>query len=209
MWSNDPNIGYAWTAALVTNGLANPAYQHLLRWNGTEWDLEEWLELERERIEQVMELDFLTDRLLETETPGGERGVGAGLRRVDPVGEVAERYSDRIVITTDNPRSEDAQNIIVDILAGLSDADEATVIEDRAAAIAWAIEQAREVWPDAPDGPQRHDRTDDPDRDYGELGLGVSSVFKGGGQVFFSYDTLIGFENLTSHLFTLGGRIEF
>lgn len=52
-------------------------------------------------------------------------------------------------------------------------------------------------------------RTDDPDRDYGELGIGVSSVFKGGGQVFFSYDTLIGFKNLTSNLFTLGGRLEF
>lgn len=52
-------------------------------------------------------------------------------------------------------------------------------------------------------------RTDDPDRDYAELGLAVSSVFQGGGQVFFSYDTLLGFENLTSHLFTLGGRWEF
>lgn len=51
--------------------------------------------------------------------------------------------------------------------------------------------------------------TDEPDRDYAEVGLGVSSVFQGGAQVFFSYDTLLGFENLTSHLFTLGGRWEF
>jgi outer membrane autotransporter protein len=51
--------------------------------------------------------------------------------------------------------------------------------------------------------------TDDPEEDYAELGLAVSSVFQSGGQVFFSYDTLLGFENLTSHLFTLGGRWEF
>ncbi len=71
---------------------------------------------------------------------GGDRDKG----KRPQMGEVAERYSDRVVITTDNPRSEDAQNIIVDILAGLSHVDEATVIEDRAAAIAWAIEQARD-----------------------------------------------------------------
>ena len=48
-----------------------------------------------------------------------------------------------------------------------------------------------------------------PEEDYAELGLAVSSVFQSGAQVFFSYDTLLGFENLTSHLFTLGGRWEF
>jgi uncharacterized protein YhjY with autotransporter beta-barrel domain len=51
--------------------------------------------------------------------------------------------------------------------------------------------------------------TDDPDRDYAELGLAVTAVFQGGSQVFFSYDTLLGFELLTSHLFTVGGRLEF
>ena len=60
------------------------------------------------------------------------------------MGEVAERHSDHVIITTDNPRSEDARAIIDDILDGLAHADEATVIEDRAAAIAWAIEQARD-----------------------------------------------------------------
>ena len=51
--------------------------------------------------------------------------------------------------------------------------------------------------------------TDEPDRDYAELGLAVTAVFQGGSQVFFSYDTLLGFERLTSHLFTVGGRLEF
>jgi outer membrane autotransporter protein len=51
--------------------------------------------------------------------------------------------------------------------------------------------------------------TDEPDRDYAELGIAVSAVFQGGSQAFFSYDTLLGFENLSTHLFTLGGRWEF
>jgi UDP-N-acetylmuramoyl-L-alanyl-D-glutamate--2,6-diaminopimelate ligase len=46
------------------------------------------------------------------------------------------------VITTDNPRNEDALAIIDDIVGGLSHHDEATIIEDRAAAIGWAIEHA-------------------------------------------------------------------
>lgn len=51
--------------------------------------------------------------------------------------------------------------------------------------------------------------TDDPDRDYFELGLGVSAVFRGGMQAFLNYDTLLGFRNLQDHLFTLGARWEF
>jgi outer membrane autotransporter protein len=51
--------------------------------------------------------------------------------------------------------------------------------------------------------------TDDPDSDYFEFGLAISGVFRGGAQVFLSYDTLLGFEDLSSHLFTLGGRWEF
>ena len=35
------------------------------------------------------------------------------------MGEIAERLSDKIVITSDNPRSEDPQQIITDVLAGL------------------------------------------------------------------------------------------
>jgi UDP-N-acetylmuramoyl-L-alanyl-D-glutamate--2,6-diaminopimelate ligase len=58
------------------------------------------------------------------------------------MGKVAEQLSDRVVVTTDNPRSEDTQAILDDILTGLADTGKATVIEDRAAAIAWAIEQA-------------------------------------------------------------------
>ncbi|OUS12028.1 hypothetical protein A9Q89_07075 [Gammaproteobacteria bacterium 53_120_T64] len=51
--------------------------------------------------------------------------------------------------------------------------------------------------------------TDDADEDYAELSLGLSAVFKGGMQGFFNYETLIGFDDLTSHLFTVGVRSEF
>jgi len=51
--------------------------------------------------------------------------------------------------------------------------------------------------------------TDDPDSDYFELGVGVSAVFKNGVQAFFNYDTVLGMDDFTIHMFTLGGRWEF
>ena len=71
---------------------------------------------------------------------GGDRDQG----KRPQMGKAAEQYSDHVVVTTDNPRSEDAQIIIDDILAGTAHADKVTIIEDRAAAIAWAIDQARD-----------------------------------------------------------------
>ena len=58
------------------------------------------------------------------------------------MGKLAEHLADRVVITTDNPRHEDPQQIIDGILAGFNSADQAIVIEDRAAAIAWVIANA-------------------------------------------------------------------
>ena len=52
---------------------------------------------------------------------------------------LVERLADRVVITSDNPRSENPTEIINDIVSGLIEAENATVIEDRAAAIAWTI----------------------------------------------------------------------
>ncbi len=53
------------------------------------------------------------------------------------MGSIAERLSDKIVITSDNPRSEDPQTIITDIIAGLKSVNtESVIVEpDRAAAI--------------------------------------------------------------------------
>ncbi len=54
------------------------------------------------------------------------------------MGAIAERLSDKIVITSDNPRSEDPQTIITDIIAGLKSVNTENVIvePDRGAAIA-------------------------------------------------------------------------
>lgn len=71
---------------------------------------------------------------------GGDRDAG----KRPQMGSAAETQGDHVVVTTDNPRSEDAAAIIGDIVAGVSQPDKITVIEDRAAAIAWAIENAAE-----------------------------------------------------------------
>ena len=57
----------------------------------------------------------------------------------------AEKYADRVIITCDNPRSEDPAAIIEEIRAGLSKAGDARAIvePDRATAIALAIEGAQ------------------------------------------------------------------
>ena len=58
---------------------------------------------------------------------------------------VAEQLADRVIVTSDNPRTEDARAIIDEILAGFSGPGRAKVdVEcDRRKAIALAISQAR------------------------------------------------------------------
>lgn len=69
---------------------------------------------------------------------GGMRDAG----KRPLMAKLAERFADRVVITSDNPRAEDPLDIIDAVVAGLSRADAATVIEDRASAIAWTLQQA-------------------------------------------------------------------
>jgi UDP-N-acetylmuramoyl-L-alanyl-D-glutamate--2,6-diaminopimelate ligase len=70
---------------------------------------------------------------------GGDRDTG----KRPQMGKIAERRADRLVVTSDNPRSEQPTQIIAQIVAGLKRPDRVTVLEDRAAAIAWAIREAR------------------------------------------------------------------
>ncbi len=69
---------------------------------------------------------------------GGDRDRG----KRPEMGAIAERLADHVVITSDNPRGEPPADIIDNILDGLRKPGDVTVIEDRAAAIAWAIANA-------------------------------------------------------------------
>ena len=69
---------------------------------------------------------------------GGERDAG----KRPLMGRTAERFADQVVVTSDNPRNEAAGEIIDAVVGGLVHAERATIIEDRATAIAWTIGQA-------------------------------------------------------------------
>ncbi len=60
------------------------------------------------------------------------------------MGQVAEKHADRLVVCSDNPRSESPDDIIAEILLGINTCDRCTVIENRSTAIAYAIKHASE-----------------------------------------------------------------
>jgi len=68
---------------------------------------------------------------------GGDRDSG----KRPEMGRVAEAGADRVVVTSDNPRSEDPQSIVAAILSGM-ESGPAHVDPDRRAAIAWALTHA-------------------------------------------------------------------
>jgi len=59
------------------------------------------------------------------------------------MGNIAEKFSDRTIITNDNPRSEDPEIIVQDILKGVSNINSFIVQYDRAIAIKYAINNAK------------------------------------------------------------------
>ncbi|MDR5780390.1 UDP-N-acetylmuramoyl-L-alanyl-D-glutamate--2,6-diaminopimelate ligase [Caballeronia sp. LZ065] len=69
---------------------------------------------------------------------GGDRDV----TKRPLMGAIAERLADQVVITSDNPRSEEPMSIIEQIAAGMKDATRTRRIEDRASAILQAIRAA-------------------------------------------------------------------
>jgi UDP-N-acetylmuramoyl-L-alanyl-D-glutamate--2,6-diaminopimelate ligase len=71
---------------------------------------------------------------------GGDRDQG----KRPQMGKVVEGCADVAIVTSDNPRSESPHDIIAAILGGMDSPNDATVIEDRAAAIAWVIANADE-----------------------------------------------------------------
>ncbi|MBD2783498.1 UDP-N-acetylmuramoyl-L-alanyl-D-glutamate--2,6-diaminopimelate ligase [Xenorhabdus sp. DI] len=71
---------------------------------------------------------------------GGDRDKG----KRPLMGGVAEQGADRVIVTDDNPRSEEPQAIVADILQGFIDPGRAMAIHGRAEAVTSAIMQARE-----------------------------------------------------------------
>ena len=71
---------------------------------------------------------------------GGDRDRG----KRPLMGAAAERHADVLIITDDNPRSEDPAAIAADIRAGLRAPDAARVVHDRTQAIRQALEGAAE-----------------------------------------------------------------
>ena len=70
---------------------------------------------------------------------GGERDAG----KRPQMGAIAERLADRIIVTDDNPRGEDGDVIVAQIVAGLRQPDMANVERDRAKAIEQALFSAQ------------------------------------------------------------------
>lgn len=70
---------------------------------------------------------------------GGDRDRG----KRPHMAQSAEAIADRVVLTSDNPRHEDPQQIFNDTLAGFKAPQNVNVIEDRKAAIEWALQQAK------------------------------------------------------------------
>ncbi len=66
---------------------------------------------------------------------GGERDTG----KRPQMAAIAERLADRVIVTDDNPRNEDGDTIVADILSGFAEPARVVVQRDRAAAIAQAI----------------------------------------------------------------------
>jgi UDP-N-acetylmuramoyl-L-alanyl-D-glutamate--2,6-diaminopimelate ligase len=69
---------------------------------------------------------------------GGDRDQG----KRPIMGKIAENYADQVVLTNDNPRNENPEAIINQILAGITRASAVTIIPDRAKAISSAINSA-------------------------------------------------------------------
>jgi UDP-N-acetylmuramoyl-L-alanyl-D-glutamate--2,6-diaminopimelate ligase len=69
---------------------------------------------------------------------GGNRDTGKRPR----MGAVAQHLAQRVVVTSDNPRNEDAQAIVDQILAGMAPSDAVTVRVQRAEAIRHAVRAA-------------------------------------------------------------------
>ena len=69
---------------------------------------------------------------------GGDRDK----RKRPMMGSIADTYSDTAILTTDNPRTEDSEQIIQDTLQGVTNLDKMIIVPDRSDAIKTALDRA-------------------------------------------------------------------
>lgn len=77
----------------------------------------------------------VTERLVCVFGCGGDRDRG----KRPQMAAIAEQHADAVIVTDDNPRFEDGDAIVADIMAGFAHPERATVQRDRAAAIGFAV----------------------------------------------------------------------
>jgi UDP-N-acetylmuramoyl-L-alanyl-D-glutamate--2,6-diaminopimelate ligase len=87
---------------------------------------------------------FVTGQMICVFGCGGDRDRG----KRPQMGRIAANLADQVIVTSDNPRTEDPQQILQDIVTGIPDAEQRlsvslAVISDRSEAIQRAILQAR------------------------------------------------------------------
>lgn len=111
---------------------------------------------------------------------GGDRDKG----KRPLMGRSAERFANRIVVTSDNPRNEPQAKIIDEIVAGLAHPQRATVIEDRAAAIAWAVAEAdvADVVLIAGKGHENYQEVGDERRPFSDYAIAEAALAAPGGE---------------------------
>ena len=82
---------------------------------------------------------FVAGRLVCVFGCGGDRDRG----KRPQMAAIAAQLADRVVVTSDNPRTENPQRILDDVVSGLQEGVDHMVEGDRALAIAQAISEAR------------------------------------------------------------------
>ena len=105
---------------------------------------------------------------------GGDRDRG----KRPQMGKVVEASADVPVVTSDNPRTESPHDIIADIVAGMDSPCDATIIEDRAAAIAWAVRNASadDVILIAGKGHENYQLVGNERRNFSDLGTAIACL---------------------------------
>ena len=81
---------------------------------------------------------FTSGRLIVLFGCGGDRDKG----KRPEMGKMAEQYADLIILSSDNPRSEDPAKITEEILSGIKDKNRVKVILDRKEALKLAVQSA-------------------------------------------------------------------